>query len=279
MTVPEILIGVPTLNGPDRLARCLESIRRHTPLEAYKAQVLVSDDFSYRENLEENRKVCQNFGAELACPAQVRIGVAQQWNCLTRHAKAPIVILMNDDVEVVPDWLEALVFSIRENPQAGMVGLKAYQGVTSRNFTPPPVQSYNEAVMERGVGMISATGFLFGFERRKWDEVGGFDPHFFAFYEETDFGVSCAYRGMPAFTLPAPHDNYHIWSATFGSAPEIPAGQIMIDSRNRFVEKWSAILGVRFQDAPEIHPLLMDKIAPFPVRWLAPGKVKREAIL
>ena len=244
MTEPEILIGIPTLNGPDRLARCLESIRRHTPLEAYKAQVLVSDDFSYRENLEENRKVCQNFGAELACPAQVRIGVAQQWNCLTRHTKAPIVILLNDDVEVVPDWLEALVFSICRNPAAGMVGLKAYQGVTSENFTPPPVQSYNEAVMERGVGMISATGFLFGFERRKWDEVGGFDPHFFAFYEEIDFGIRLHEMNWPSFMLSYPIV-IHQGGATTSDIRNLDSQKVLLESREKFKAKHGSIQEVR----------------------------------
>lgn len=242
---PEILIGIPTLNGPDRLARCLESIRRHTPLEAYGAQVLVSDDFSYRDNLEENRKVCQNFDVELACPAQVRIGVAQQWNCLSRHTKAPIVILMNDDVEVVPDWLEALVFSIRRNPQAGMVGLKAYQGVTSKNFTPPPIQSYNEAVMEHGEGMISATGFLFGFERKKWETVGGFDPHFFAFYEELDFSIRLVKEGgWRPYMLSYPVV-IHQGGATTSDIRNLDSQKVLSESRGKFKAKHGSIQAVR----------------------------------
>lgn len=242
---PEVLIGIPTLNGPERLARCLESIRRHTPLEAYRAKVLVGDDFSYRDNLEENRKICRNFGVELACPAQARIGVAQQWNCLTRHTEAPIVILANDDVEVVPDWLEALVFSIKNNPGAGMIGLKAYQGVTTRNFTPPPVQSYNEAVMERGFGMISATGFLFGFERHKWEAIGGFDPEFFAFYEELDFSTRLLKEGgwfpyMLSYPIVI-----HQGGATTSDIKNLDAAKVFAESRARFNVKHGSLEQVR----------------------------------
>ena len=245
MTTPKILIGIPTLNGPERLARCLESIRRHTPLEAYNAQVLVSDDFSYRNNLEENRKVCHNFGVELVCPAQVRIGVAQQWNCLTRHTEAPVVILMNDDVEVVPDWLEALAFSILQNPHAGMIGLKAYQGVTSRNFTPPPVQSYNEAIMERGLGMISATGFLFAFERRKWEAIGGFDPHFFAFYEELDFSIRLLKEGgWWPYMLSYPVV-IHQGGATTSDVRNLDSQKVLLESREKFKVKHGSIQAVR----------------------------------
>jgi glycosyl transferase family 2 len=95
----------------------------------------------------------------------------------------------------------------------------------------------------------------------------------------TDFGVACAYHGMPAFTLPVPQDNYHIWSATFGSAPEINAARVMAESRAKFLAKWSATLGRGFGDAPDIHPVLMDKIPKFPVRWLGVGKAKREETL
>ena len=255
----EILIGIPTLNGPERLTRCLEAIMRHTPLEAYRAKVLVSDDFSYERRLEENKKICANYGVDIL-QAPARIGVAQQWNRLTLHTPSPIVILMNDDVEVVGDWLEALVFSLRENPHAGMIGLKAYQGVTSGNFTPPPVHSYNEAVFERGVGMISTTGFLFGFRRELYDYVGGFDPNFFAFYEEIDFGVRLFGAGFPSYMLSYPIV-LHQGGATTSDLRNIDAQKIMRESREKFKLKHGSIQALR--------KAMIDPIPgyPKPVQW------------
>ena len=259
MGEPEILIGIPTLNGPERLARCLESIKMHTPLDLYGAYVLVSDDFSYERNLEENKKVCGNFGVDLL-QAHARLGVAQQWNRLTLHTQAPIMILMNDDVEVVDDWLEALVFSIRGNPHAGMIGLKAYQGVNSLNFKPPPVYSYNEAVLERGVGMVSTTGFLFGFERRKYDAVGGFDPNFFAFYEEIDFGVRLLAAGYPAYMLSYPIV-IHQGGATTSDPKNLDAQRVIRESRAKFKDKHGGIQELRrAMTDPE-------KAWPKPVHW------------
>jgi GT2 family glycosyltransferase len=240
---PEVCIGIPTLNGPERLFRCLGSIVKHTDLLAHRAVVIVSDDFSYEKHLEENKKICANFGVDLLF-APARIGVAQQWNRLTLHTKAPIMILMNDDVEVVDDWLDALVFSIRNNPHAGMVGLKAYQGVTSDNFTPPPVHSYNEAVMEHGVGMIASTGFLFGFERKKYDAVDGFDPNFFAFYEEVDFGVKLYALGHPSYMLSYPVI-IHQGGATTSDSRNIDAKKIIRESREKFKAKHGSIRTVR----------------------------------
>jgi GT2 family glycosyltransferase len=238
MDNPEILIGIPTLNGPERLSRCLNAIHKYTPLEAMKAMVLVSDDCSYEVNLEANKRVCNNFRIEMLM-AQTRIGVAQQWNRLVKHTHAPTVILMNDDVEIVSDWLEALAFSVRMNPHAGMVGLKAYEGVNTNNFNPPKPASYNEAVMERGHGMLASTGFLFGFSRANFDEVGGFDEEYFAFFEEVDFGIRLLERNHPSYMLSYPIV-LHQGGATTSDKRNIDAQKVFEASKKRFLVKhWS----------------------------------------
>lgn len=239
----QISIGIPTLNGPDRLRRCLKSIMSHTPLKEYEALVLVSDDGSSRNNLCHNKAVCSEFGVDLLM-TENRLGVAQQWNRLTRHTTAPITILMNDDIEVVPDWLETLVFSLRNNPHAGMISLKAYQGVNTTHFTPPPVPSYNEAVMEQGYGLISAHGFLFGFERHKFDAVNGFDPDFFAFYEEVQFSVKLLEKGWGPYILSYPIV-LHQGGATTTDPENLDAQKTLIESRAKFKAKHGSVQQVR----------------------------------
>jgi GT2 family glycosyltransferase len=240
---PEVLIGIPTLNGPDRLQRCLRSIKLHTPpSEPFK--VLVVDDFSSPENLEKNKGIVSGFGIEMITHQQ-RFGVARGWNDLTRHSNARFVILMNDDVEVVPDWYEALVFSIKNNPGAGMVGLTAYQGVNSLNFTPPPAKSYNEAKMLRGVGMFSTTGFLFGFERAKFDHVVGFDDGFFLFYEEIDFGARLEEAGWRSYMLSYPVVIHQGGASTSDSRNVQNTQKILAESRDRFKAKHGSVEAVR----------------------------------
>lgn len=240
---PEVVIGIPTLNGPDRLRRCLRSIRINTPRsEPFK--VLVVDDCSTPENLQRNKDVIHEFGVEMITHDE-RFGVARGWNDLTRHTQAPWMILSNDDVEMVPDWYEALVFSLKNNPHAGMIGLPAYQGVNSSNFTPPPIKSYNESRMRRGVGMLSATGFLFGFERLKFNDVGGFDDQYFLFYEEIDFGVRLLKRGWPSYMLSYP-TVIHQGGASTSDARNVPDTQgVMAESRERFKKKHGSIEVIR----------------------------------
>lgn len=293
-------ICVPTYNGWRRVRDLLSNLNQRTGPNI-PHEIVVCDDSGKDAHRAEVRRVCQEYGARYI-ENSVNRGVAASWNALVRSTDREISVLLNDDVLIAKEWLDYLAYAIMENPKVGSFSLPCYfiTAEDAREIVKGPDASaiplnvrYENGVLIRNERFKSMpeqrndnpgrvmcpAGCAFGFRREIWETIGGFDERYFAFYEETDMGVSCAYRGMPAFTLPVPHDNYHIWSATFGSAPEIPAGQIMVDSRNRFVEKWSHILGIGFQDAPDIHKLIMDKIPLFPVRWLGVGKTPMEAAL
>lgn len=262
--MPEVLIGIPTLNGPERLRRCLRAIRAHTPLDQ-PFKVLVVDDCSTPENLEKNKEVVSETGIDMLTH-NTRLGVARGWNDLTRHTRAPWVILMNDDVEVVPDWYEALVFSLKKNPHAGMIGLPSYQGVNSLNFSPPPIKSYNEAKMQRGTGMFSATGFLFGFERKKFDYVSGFDDGFFLFYEEVDFGARLQNCGWPSYMLSYPVVIHQGGASTSDPENVADAQRVMAESRARFKERHQSIAHIR-KSMETAGWQAQEREYPKPVEW------------
>lgn len=270
---PEVLIGIPTLNGPDRLRRCLRSIRLNTP-KSEPFKVLVVDDCSTPENLQSNKDVIHEFGVEMITHSK-RFGVARGWNDLTRHTQAPWIILLNDDVEVAPDWYEAIVFSLKNNPMAGMIGLTAYQGVNGENFTPPPARSYNEAKMQRGYGMLSASGFIFGFERAKFERLTGFDDGFFLFYEEIDFGVRLLAYGWRSYMLSYPVV-IHQGGATTSDTRNVPDTQsVMAESRERFRLKHGSIKAIREATAADEASMrsLFGVLDPNLVEWNTSLKV------
>lgn len=239
----DVVVGIPTLNGPERLERCLKSVMKYTPLKELQAAVLVCDDGSSPENLEQNRKIAADYGA-IFMANEGRLGVAVSWNRLSRYGIDVLgvkhIVLINDDVEVVQDWLEALVFSVRENPHAGMVGLNAWQGVNSENFTPPRTVNYNEATMTRGHGMLASCGYCFAFSAEKWLTVGGFDTRYFCFYEEVSFGVALLHRGWPSYMLSYPIV-IHQGGATTSTPGNIDATARLLESRSKFQEKWGSI--------------------------------------
>lgn len=230
----KVLIGIPTLNGPDRLDRALKSIKTYTDLK--DVVVLVSDDASTPENLKLNKDVVHAHGVEMLM-SEERLGIAKQWNRLVRHVPdAEICVLLNDDVEVVEDWLDVLVFSLQKNPDLGMVSLRCETGVTSSNGQPRPRVDYNEShILHAGGSLVSGGGAAFAFKHADWEAVGGFDERYFCFYEEVDFGVSLSQAGRFNVFVSYPII-YHMGGATIGV--NMDASKVLLDSRKKFEEKW-----------------------------------------
>jgi GT2 family glycosyltransferase len=253
--VTTVTVGIPTLNGPDRLARCLVAIEWCTR-SFDDVRVLVCDDGSTDENLKLNKDVIHNAGV-LRQKAQLemlvnegRLGIAQSWNRLVRHHASDVAVLLNDDIEVVDDWLDVLVYSVTRNPKLGMVALNSYVALTKAQVQAMhpgapwhavvPRIDYHEAHLQTSGGrLLASTGPAFAFRRAVFDEVGGFDERYFCFYEELDFGVSLRRLGYLHAILSYPIA-FHMGGATTST---LDSSMIMRESHEKFVEKWGAVPG------------------------------------
>lgn len=299
--MPKITIGIPVYNRGSKLRDLLENLRQRTSPEI-DHKIVVVDDSGRTEHQNIVADVCDEYGVTALYHEKNR-GVAAGWNTISRFDEtSEFVAILNDDVFVANDWLSYMVYALAMNPKVGSIGMNCR--FISKDDAAEIVKGPDSKVIPlnvrwRGAELVRnerfesmppekdgspgrvmcPTGCFFGFRREIYNMVGGFDERYFAFYEETDFGVACAHKGYPSFALGVPDHNYHIWSASFGSAPEIDAGSVMNRSRSSFVEKWSKILGVKFSDAQEIHSLLMDKIPRFQVKWLGLGKKPKEEVL
>lgn len=261
---PSVLIGVPTLNGPDRLRRCLKSIEDCTDFDAFgEVKVMVCDDGSTEENLKLGKDAVHN-SAKLRAQAGLemlvskeRCGIAASWNKLVRHQRTNVAVLLNDDIEVVEDWLDVLVYSVTENSSAGMVGLNSYLALTkeqhaslhpdARPHERIPTVDYREAhLLDGGGSLISAHGPIFAFRRDAYDLVGGFDERYFVYYEETDFSVSLRRQGLLPFIANYPIV-YHLGGATNSDPQNLDAAAHMSRSKILFTEKW----GMSFSELRE----------------------------
>ena len=247
-----VLVGIPTLNGPERLDRCLRSVADHTDPTLFKSvKVLVCDDGSTDENLKLNKDAIHRaehlrsaMGLEMLMNER-RMGIAATWNRLTRHQTADVVALINDDIEVVDDWLDVLVYSVAKNANAGMVSLRSYMGRTKQSHcetylagSAPPVLDYHEAQLMSGGGTLLASGgAAFAFRRSRFNAVGGFDERYRCFYEEVDFGVAMGEIGLYHYIASYPV-LFHLVGATTTDKRNMDASEEMLRSRELFKEKW-----------------------------------------
>lgn len=293
----KVTIGIPVYNRGARLVDLLQNLRQRTSKDI-EHEIVVVDDSGKDYHRKIVQEACQKYEARFVCHERNR-GVAAGWNTITGFGRgSDFVVILNDDVFVANDWLRYMAYALEKNPGVGSFGMHCR--FISKEDAPAIIRGPEEKVIPlnvhwRGAELVrnerfrsmpteedgapgrvmAPTGCFFGFRREIHEMVGGFDERYFAFYEETDFGVACAHKGYPSFSLGVPDHNYHMWSASFGAAPEIDAGGVIARSRAAFVAKWSAILGVKFSDAPEIHSLLMDRIKPMQIKWLGLGRAER----
>lgn len=261
-----ILIGIPTLNGADRLWRCLHSIADCTAWEKFAdVRVVVCDDGSEPAELRKTRAHVQNCGKlRERCSLELleneeRRGIAKSWNRLARSHPSEVLALVNDDVEVVRHWLEVLAWSVTKNPRLGMVCLNTYLALSKRQHevhlgvsnpdgsagkvlphVAVPVVDYHEAHLLTGGGkLLSSQGSIFAVRTALYEEVGGFDERFFCYYEEVDFGVRLRQKGYLSAVASFPLV-YHLGGATNSEPRNLDAQKVMAESRAKFVEKHGA---------------------------------------
>ena len=243
----KILVGIPTLNGSDRLRRCLDSVVHCTQFADFEeVTVLVCDDGSDEEELLLNKNAIHFYaehiqGLEMLMNGN-RQGIAASWNKLVRHKRADIVVLINDDIEVVDHWLDVLTYSVWQNNVAGMVGLNSYVGVTkgqvsAENKTPLRTDYHEARLLSGGGELLASIGPIFAFRRDNYDLVGGFDERYFCFYEELDFGVALRMKGLTHLIADYPIV-YHMGGATNSDPRNLIASEEMARSRQKFIDKW-----------------------------------------
>lgn len=288
-----ITIGIPTLNGPDRLDRCLTSIARATAWNRFgDVKVIVHDDASSAESLALNKDVIQRHeflrdraGLEMIM-SETRGGISHGWNLLTRHRTSEIVVLFNDDIEVERDYLDVLVWNLLHNPHAGMVGLSAYTGLTRRQvedlrlghlynvgvFDPEtavavadrirasydhvafPRNDYRESrLLDGGGALLASCGYAFAFRREDFDAVDGFDEQFFVYYEEVDFGVSMRKKLNRTHYMVDYPTIWHMGGATM-SAEGMNASERLVESRVKFEAKWGKTMNELHEELAHESP-------------------------
>ncbi len=117
-----IKIGISTYNDHEYLDMLLQSIRWYTYLdEPY--DVVVCDDGSPADMKEKVEQVCAKYGA-IYIEHLDNKGIPTTWNHLVTSLdnSAEIIVILNNDLLVVPHWLRVAVYFLdanKDNPHVG----------------------------------------------------------------------------------------------------------------------------------------------------------------
>jgi len=214
----EVTVIVPAWNRRELLERLLGSLRAQTQAAA---EVLVVDDGSQ----DGSPELAERMGAR-AIRMGAHGGFAKAVNRGIRESRTPLVAIVNNDVELAPDWLEKLLVR---------VGLGAWfaTGRILQAGDPSRIDATYDALCRGGaawrVGYACPDGPPFRvareirsapftaalFRTALFAKVGWLDERFESYLEDVDFGLRCALAGCSGRYVPEAVA-WHAGSATLG---------------------------------------------------------------
>ena len=171
-------------------------------------------------------------------------GIAAAFNAGIEASTAEYVVLLNNDTEQDPGWLEALVRAAEDHPEAGFFASKLVdfhdRGVIDGAGDAMRLSGlpYRLGHGERDSGRFDRPGYVFGacaaaalYRKDMLDEVGLFDEDFVSYCEDGDLSFRAQLGGYRCFYVPGAVV-YHMGSASTGGKRSPMATRL--GSRNSF---------------------------------------------
>ena len=223
----KVAIVILNWNGKDLLRKFLPSVLAYSP---DWAEVIVADNGSTDDSLDMLKKEFPSVG--LIC-FDHNYGFAEGYNRAISQLENTYVVLLNDDVEVTPHWLEAPIAALDADPTlacaqpkiraeqrrdyfeyAGAAGgfIDRYGYPFCRGRVLNTVEK-DEGQYDEPAYILWATGACLFVRTSIYKEVGGLDAGFFAHQEEVDMCWRLRTRGYRLICTPQ-SVVYHVGGAT-----------------------------------------------------------------
>jgi GT2 family glycosyltransferase len=190
------------------------------------------------------------------------VGVTAALNRMIRAAgDAEFVALLNNDVELEPDWLARLVATLDAHPHAAAAAGKLLrQGAREVIDRAGDVVYWSGACFGRGAGerdegqfnraeeVFAVGGAAALYRRAAFDRVGDFDEDLFAYLEDVDWGFRARLAGYGARYEPTAV-GYHRGGATLGDINAFSLYQLRRNAVWLVVKNYPAVSLVRHAPA------------------------------
>lgn len=190
------LVSVIVLNYNCRgfLGSCLSSLLN---TEYPRYELILVDNGSTDGSLSFALQEFSSKGVQVKALSR-NYGYAKGNNFGAKEAKGDYLIFLNPDTEVDPSWIRHLIREFEADFSIGIAQPRLLQGDrvhfdSAGCFINPYGLVTSRAYGEKDRGQYSsvteisyAKGAALAIRRDLWKELGGFDPIFFTYYEETD---------------------------------------------------------------------------------------------
>lgn len=230
---------------------CVDSVERHTSGHAH--EVILVDDGSTDERALGVATGRRNV---ILVRSEVNAGFTKSANLGASRASGRYLVFLNNDTEVTPGWLDALLDAACSGPEVAVVGSRLVYpdgrlqeaggciwedgtGLNYGKWHDPLLSQFN---YRREVDYCSGAALLV--DRGFFESIRGFDERFSpGYYEDTD--LCFAARASGRVVLYEPESRVvHLEGASFGTETQSGASTVFTKSsqeinRFRFRAKWS----------------------------------------
>jgi GT2 family glycosyltransferase/glycosyltransferase involved in cell wall biosynthesis len=241
---PRASIIVPVYNQAAHTLACLRALAEHPPLAA--CEILVVDDGSS----DQTRAWMEQVQGLRFHRRETNGGFIAACNDGAARARGEFLIFLNNDTVPQPGWLDALLETFGQQPEAGLVGaqllypdarLQEAGGVLFSDGSAWNYGRFASSDDPRYASLRDAdycSGAAIAIPRALFDSLGGFDARYApAYYEDTDLAFSVRAAGKRVFYQPASRV-VHLEGVTSGT--DLSQGPKAYQVRNRewFERKW-----------------------------------------
>ena len=245
---PVVSVIIPTFGQVRYTLHCLASIRANSPAAAIEV-IVIDDAFPG----PETRCLSAVRGIRLV-RNEVNLGFLRTCAAASRIARGEFLLFLNNDTEVLPGWLDAMLETFATRPDAGLVGSKLINadgtlqeagGIVWRDASAwnhgrgrdPAAAEFN---YPRRVDYCSGASLMV--RRQVFLDAGGFDERYApAYYEDTDLAFRLRARGLETWYQPR-SEVVHFEGQSHGR--DIRQGGKAYQARNHaiFLDTWRAVL-------------------------------------
>jgi GT2 family glycosyltransferase len=253
--MPKISVIVVNWNGKCLLGECLSALRQQTFRDF---ETILVDNGSEDGSVEYVRT---QFPEAKVVPLADNRGFTGGNVAGYEQASGDLIVLLNNDTEAHPKWLEEIHSASQAYPNAGSFASKMLYfddrgRVENCGFDLGLVGATVDLGRDEPDGPVWAQprkvfggcGGAVAYRRRMLEEIGFLDPEFFMIYEDVDLSFRAQLRGYECVYIPSAIV-YHRYRVTIGKAP---LRQVFYSQRNiEFVYLKNMPLGLILRSAPQ----------------------------
>jgi len=221
--VKTVAIAIPSLHRPDLTARCIDFIQKQT-LPADQWEIVVVENEAPAGKILPDPLPPNTRRIELAANE----GTTGSINRAVSATESRYVLLLNNDVEVAPDYVEKLVVALDADPKFGFATGKLLRA-TQRTHLDGAGDAMlmaggayrlgnrdrDSGQFDRAMPVLAGCGAAVLYRREAFVASDGLDADFFAYLDDLDLALRVQLLGYSGVYLPGAVA-YHIGSATLG---------------------------------------------------------------